>query len=202
MRKIYSTALALVFLVGGAVSVANAQPKRDKAAEQKAMMDAMMRAGTPGDAHKKLDGMAGTWDAKVKMWMEPGAQPMESSGKAVNEWVLSGRWLQQKFDGSMMGMPFSGIGYTGYDNIRKTYVGTWMDSMSTGVMSSSGTGGDASGKTWTFTATSLDPMSGEPVSCDEKITWVDKDKHVFEMNCPDMDGNMYKMMEITYTRKK
>jgi len=200
MRKIYSTALVLVFLVSGAVSVANAQGKRDKAAEQKAMMDAMMKAGTPGDNHKKLDGMTGTWDAKVKMWMEPGAPPMESTGKAVNEWVLGGRWLQQKFDGTMMGAPFSGIGYTGYDNIRKNYVGTWMDSMSTSVMSSSGTGGDA--KSWTFTASSMDPISGEPVSCDEKITWVDKDKHVFEMTCPDMDGNMYKMMEITYSRKK
>ena len=29
-----------------------------------AMMDAMMKAGIPGDAHKKLDGMAGTWDTK------------------------------------------------------------------------------------------------------------------------------------------
>jgi hypothetical protein len=200
MRKTYSTALVLVFLVGGAVSVANAQPKRDKAAEQKAMMDAMMKAGTPGDNHKKLDGMTGTWDANVKMWMEPGKPPTESAGKAVNEWVLGGRWLQQKFEGSMMGMPFSGIGYTGYDNIRKSYVGTWMDSMSTSAMTSTGTGGDA--KTWNFTATSLDPQSGEPVNCEEKITWVDKDKHVFEMSCPDMDGNMSKMMEITYTRKK
>jgi len=200
MRKIYSTAMVLVLLVGGAVSVANAQPKRDKAAEQKAMMDAMMKAGTPGDNHKRLDGMVGTWDTKVKMWMEPGAAPMESTGKAVNEWVLGGRWLQQKFDGTMMGAPFSGIGYTGYDNIRKSYVGTWMDSMSTGFMTSSGTGGDA--KSWNFTAMSLDPMSGEPVSCEEKISWIDKDKHVFEMTCPDMDGNMYKMMEITYSRKK
>lgn len=200
MRKTCSTALILVFLASGA-AIAQ-QPKRDKAAEQKAMMDAMMRAGTPGEAHKKLDGMVGTWDAKVKMWMEPGAKPMESTGKAVSEWVLGGRWLQQKFDGSMMGMPFSGIGYTGYDNIRKMYVGTWMDSMSTGAMTSSDGTGDASGKSWTFTATSLDPMSGEPVNCDEKITWIDKDKHLFEMTCPDMDGNMYKMMEITYTRKK
>jgi len=201
MRKFSSTALVLVLCTAGIARVADAQPKRDKAAERKAMMEAMMRASTPGEAHKKLNGMVGTFDTKVKMWMEPGAPPMESTGKTVNEWVLGGRWLQQKFEGSMMGAPFSGIGYTGYDNIRKMYVGTWMDSMSTGFMTSSGDA-DATGKTWSFSGSSMDPMSGEPVSCDEKITWVDNDHHVFEMTCPDMDGNMYKMMEITYSRKK
>ncbi len=198
MRKL-STLLVLTFLIA-AVAIAADTPQ-DKAAQQKAMMDAMMKAATPGDAHKKLNAMAGTFDAKIKMWMEPGAPAMESSGKAVNEWVLGGRWLQQRFDGTFMNMPFNGIGYTGYDNIRQMYVGTWMDNMSTSYMTTSG-GPDAGGKTWSFNGSGMDPMSGESVGFDEKITVVDNDHHTFEMYGPGPDGHNFKMMEITYTRKK
>ena len=199
MRKL-GTLLVLTFVAS--LAVAADTPKPDKAAQQKAAMDAMMRAATPGDAHKKLNAMVGTFDAKIKMWMEPGAPPAESSGKAVNEWVLGGRWVQQRFDGTFMGQPFSGIGYTGYDNVRHMYVGTWMDSMSTSMMNSSGGDPDASGKNWRFAASSVDPVSGDPVNIDERLTVVDNDHQVFEMYGPGPDGSIYKMMEITYTRKK
>ena len=32
----------------------------------------------------------------------------------------------------MMGMPFEGIGRTGYDNVTGKYWSTWIDNMSTG----------------------------------------------------------------------
>ena len=207
MHKLQVTSLALVLFVSGALFAA-AMPqkadmpqKKDPAAEQKAMMDAMMRAGTPGEPHKKLNAMVGTFDANIKMWMAPGAKPTESAGKSVNEWVLGGRWVQQRFDGNFMGMPFSGLGYTGYDNVKHSYVGTWMDNMSTAVMTSSGNP-DASGKVYSFTGMMSDPMSGEPSSVDEKVTVVDNDHHTMEMWGAGPDGNMYKMMEINYTRKK
>ena len=205
MRKIGSTVLVLMFLLASALA-AQEQPttttvKRDKAAEQKAAMEAMMRAATPGPPHKKLAAMAGTFDAKVKMWMEPGATPTESSGTSTNELILGGRWLQQRFEGSVMGQPFSGVGYTGYDNIRKMYVGTWMDSMSTSIMSSSGNP-DGSGKTWMFSGTMMDPVSGEPVSFDQKMTMIDNDHQLWEMWGPGPDGSPFKMMEISYSRKK
>jgi hypothetical protein len=186
-----------------ALAIAQQPAKQpDKAAQQKAAMDAMMRAGTPGEAHKKLNAMAGTFDAKVKTWPEPGAPAMESTGKSVNEWVLGGRWLQQKFESSFMNMPFNGIGYTGYDNVRQMYVGTWMDSMSTSVMTTSGSAPEGSGKTWSFSGMMMDPMSGEAVNYDEKITVVDNDHHVLEMYGPAPNGTMFKMMEITYSRHK
>jgi len=193
--------MLLGIIVIASVAIAADPPKSDKAAQQKVAMDAMMRAATPGDAHKKLNAMVGTFDAKVKMWMEPGAPPAESSGKAVNEWVLGGRFVQQRFDGTFMGQPFSGIGYTGYDNVRHTYIGTWMDSMSTSMMTSSGDP-DASGKNWNFSAMSMDPVSGEAVSLTEKMTMIDNDHQLFEMYGPGPNGSNFKMMEITYTRKK
>ena len=39
----------------------------------------------------------------------------------------------------MMGMPFTGHGMRGYDNVSGKYWSTWNDSMSTGMMVSEGT---------------------------------------------------------------
>ena len=183
------------------LAVAADKPKKSAADKEKAEMEAMMKAGTPGDAHKKLEAFVGTFDTNVKMWMKPGAPPAESSGVSTNAWALDGRWVEQRFAGTFMGMPFSGIGYTGYDNIKKKYVGTWMDSMSTSMMVSTGKA-DASGKTYTFTSTMDDPMTGKSAPIKEKVTVVDEDHHSMEMWAPGPDGKMYKMMEITYTRKK
>jgi hypothetical protein len=176
------------------------EPKK-MSAEEKAMMEAWQKAMTPGPAHKQLDSMVGTWNTKVMSWMAPGAPPMETTGVSENRWILGGRWIEQRFSGSFMGQPFEGIGYTGYDNVAKQYVGTWMDNMGTGVMMSTGSAA-ADGKTYNFKSTMADPMTGKPMMIDEKITVVDADHQVMEMWNPGPDGKMYKSMEIQYSRKK
>jgi len=176
-----------------------AQPKSSP--QQQAEMEAMMKAATPGDAHKKLSPMAGSWTADVKMWMSPGAPPTAGGGTAENSWALDGRWLEQHFTGTFMGMPFTGVGYTGYDNIKKKYVGTWMDTMTTSMMISSGKA-EADGKSFTFSSTMDDPMTGKSSPVKEKVTVVDDDHHTLEMWGAGPDGKMFKMMEINYTRKK
>jgi hypothetical protein len=197
MRKILTLGFAFALCTSALFAD---DPKKAADDMQKAQMDAWMKASTPGDAHKKLDGMVGTWDVKVKSWMAPGAPPMESTGTAVNAWVLGGRWMEERFTGSFMGMPFQGIGYTGYDNIKKQYIGTWMDNMSTAVMMSTGKGG--SGNTWEFSSSMDDPMSGKTMPVTEKVTFTDADHHTMEMWSPGPDGKMAKTMEISYSRKK
>jgi hypothetical protein len=198
--KLVTGAVALVLLAE--VTLAQEPGKQGQmSAEQKAAMEAMMKAGTPGDAHKKLASMVGTWDTKVMMWMDPAAPPQVSKGTSTNKWVLGKRWVRQDFSGSFMGKPFTGVGYTGYDNVKEQYVGTWMDSASTSVMVSNGKAED-DGKTYTFSSTMDDPMTKKPVDLKTKVTVVDNNKHVMEMWGPAPDGKQYKMMEITYTRKK
>jgi hypothetical protein len=195
--KVYLGACAILL----SSMVALAQEQKQMSAEEKAAMDAMMRAGTPGPAHKTLGGMVGMWDATVKMYNAPGATAQVSTGTSENKLVLGGRWVQETFNGNFMGMPFSGIGYTGYDNIKKQYVGTWMDTMSTAVMQSAGTA-DASGKNFVFNSTVDDPMTGKPVATKSTVTVTDENHHTMEMWGPAPDGKMFKMMEINYTRKK
>jgi hypothetical protein len=181
-----------------AANQAVATPGAAPAVDMQAMMEAMQKAGTPGDAHKKLSPMVGSFDTKVTMFM-PGMPPMQSNGTSVNKWILDGRFIQQSFDGDFMGMPFHGLGFTGYDNTKQKYVGVWMDNMGTAMMTSTGT---ASGKSMKFTSVMENVMTGKPETITETVTVVDDDHHTMEMWGPGMDGKVAKQMEITYSRKK
>ena len=202
------TGVTGLILAGLAAASLAAQKPADKpkaaaaaAPDEKAQMEAMVKAGTPGDQHKKLEHFVGTWDAKVTMWDKPGAPPKESAGTSETKSVLGGRFVEEHFDGTFMDQPFSGMGITGYDNVRKKYVSTWADTMSTGVMVSTGTA-DKGGKSMAFTASMPDPMTGKMTPMKEKLTIVDDDHHTFEMWMPGPDGKLFRMMEITYARKK
>ena len=125
---------------------------------------------------------------------------MEDKGTATRSMALDGRVLVEEFKGSMMGMPFTGHGMTGYDNVTGKYWSTWMDSMSTAIFVTTGTMSDA--KTFNYTGTMTDPMTGKDMKSDSKVTLTDADHHTMEAWAPGPDGKMYRNMEIVYTRKK
>ena len=107
--------------------------------DMEAVMKEWMALSQPGKMHKFLQGMAGTWDAKAKMWMGgPGTPATESTGRQITKSVLGGRFILDTYvgefkmpgpGGEMQSMPFEGIGITGYDNFRNMFVATWADNM-------------------------------------------------------------------------
>jgi hypothetical protein len=186
---------------GGAAPPKEAAMDAKKQAEMQKAMEAMQKYGALGPEHARLKGMAGTWDAAVKMWMEPGAPAMESKGSTEYKPILGDHFVQQEFKGDMMGQPFTGWAFMGYDNSLKKYQLVWMDSMSTGFMTGEGTA-DKDGKTVTYTTTMTDPIKNKLAKGKAIIRMESDTKHVFEMWGPPMKGGKdYKMMEITYTKK-
>jgi hypothetical protein len=173
------------------------QPEMTK--EQKAEMEAYMKAGTPGAPHKAMAAQAGSYEVKAKSWQAPGAPATEDTGSATRTMALDGRVLVEEFKGAMMGMPFTGHGMRGYDNVTGKYWGTWNDSMSTGLMVSEGTCDDKGA--CTFTGTWNDPVKKGKVSSRMTSRWTSPTTEVFEMYGPGKDGKEFKMMELTYTKK-
>jgi hypothetical protein len=167
--------------------------------EQKAEMEAYRKAGTPGAPHQALASTAGSYDLKIKSWNEPGGPAMEETGTATRTMALGGRVLVEDVNCSMMGMPFTGHGMRGYDNVSGKYWSTWTDSMSTDVMVSEGTC-DAQ-KVCSFTGTWSDPIKKGPVKARMTSRWTSPTTEIFEMYGPGRDGKEMKMMEITYTKK-
>lgn len=163
------------------------------------MMKAWMEANKIGENHKILQKSVGTWSATVKSWHVPGAPPDESTGTATVTSELDGRFTKVDFKGSMGGTPFSGLGHYGYNNATKKFESTWMDSMSTGIMMSTGTY-DASKKAINWSGTSVDPMDGQTKTFRSVETYNDDNTMTFEMFGPGPDGKEYRMMEIKYVR--
>lgn len=161
-------------------------------------MEAMMKAGTPGAEHKMMADWVGSWSVKTKMMM-PGAPVMEGTGSAVITSIFGGRYFQEAFKGDMMGMPFEGMGTSGFDNVSKKFVGTWVDSMSTGIAVTEGTW-DAASSTFKYDMTFNDPVTGKAKHGKISVKVVDKNTHVSEF-WDEMDGKWVKTMELTYTRK-
>jgi hypothetical protein len=168
--------------------------------DMQAMMAMIRTLGTPGAPHKLLAGLAGSWKAEVKTWPDPDRPSMKSVGTCEQTMILDGRFLRQEFTGGMMGIPYTGIGFTGYDNNSKKYVSAWMDSSSTNILFFEGTS-SADGKTITQeTRYYDDPMRG-PRKWRSVTKLVDDRTWLYEVYGVDKKGKEERMMEITYTRK-
>jgi hypothetical protein len=176
-----------------------AAPKRKSAApSEEEMMAQWQAAMTPAEGHARLMSMVGTWKAKTTFTMAPGGPTQTHEGSSVHRLVLGGRYLEQIYKGMAMGMPFEGIGYTGYDNAQKRYVGTWMDTFGTGLMNSVGVGRPTDEK-MEFTAEAIEP-SGKKKVFDAIVRVQNHEHHSYEMWSKGPNGKSYRVMLVEYER--
>jgi len=206
-----TTYLPCTILIAASALLINSAVAQDKPAsqnkkadasepDQEAMMKKWMEIATPGPQHKGLESFVGEWEVASKWWMAPGAPPTASKGASKVHSILGGRYVQEEHTGEMMGMPFNGIGITGYDNFKKKYVSFWIDNTGTGMYTSEGTA-DAAGKVFTFEGKMDDPMTGEKDKTIKFIlTIVGANQRRFEMHEP-AKGKDSKIGEMIYTRK-
>lgn len=101
-------------------------------------MEKWMKTTQPGAGHKRLDKFVGNWKTKFTAYWGP--MPSVTTGTSRIEWMLDGRYTRETYkgtlmmpspDGTMTERPFEGMGITGYDNYRNTYVTFWADSVGT-----------------------------------------------------------------------
>jgi len=167
--------------------------------ETPSAMDIYAELATPGAPHRLVARMAGRWSLTGNCRMEPGGDLIEHTGVSEHKMVLDGRFLQQEFSGEMVGVPFNGIGYLGYDNHTGKYVSTWLDSFGTGIYHFEGTGSD-DGSTITLNCSYDDPLRG-PVTWRNVTKFVDNDNFEFRMYSIDSSGRKDEMGRFVYTRK-
>lgn len=198
MRFTFVPLTCLVLLIVASPVMAK-DKKAEKQMDPQAMMEVYKKLATPGEPHKLFASLAGSWETKTKEWMEPGKPPTESTGSAEMKMLLDGRFLYQEFNGNMMGQPFSGVGIDGYDNLRKRYVSTWIDTIGTGIFQMEGMA-SADGKTITLKGQHAELGGGQMT---HRAVWkiVDSNTQTFDMYGTHHGGKEMKMMEITYTKK-
>lgn len=202
-----SVLVIVLVIAGGVVSSQLISQEKTEAQPQEemdwmAMMGQWQEMNQLGEEHERLKKMAGTWDVQSKMWFAPGMDPVVAQGEAEIKLILGGRYAQQNYECPMMGMPYNGMGFEGYDTVKKKYVSIWMDSMGTGIFYSEGTA-DETGKVFTYIGKMDDPFTGEKDKPMKSIgREINDDKVVFEMYESRPGVGEFKSMELTYTRQK
>ena len=214
-RRLGRTILALV--VAGATTIGWAQesgkqpPRQTTPTHQQhkhqqqqqgdAEMQAWIEAATPGPQHRLMNYCIGEWQATWKHWFAPGQEAPPEQGICVNEWVLGGRFIKTTFRGTFMGMPYEGVGYTGFDKVTGKFVSTWMDNMSTSIMYEMGSY-DPDKKLFTYTSEMQQP-TGVIAQQTTTVQIINDNQHVmtFYQKLPGMEQPK-KVMEVTFNRLK
>lgn len=185
-------AVALALVLVAPAGAAEAKPQGGGAPDMSAMMP------KPGPAHEVLKADVGVWDATVESWPNPGGPPMTSKGTETVA-LVGGLWMVSDFKADLMGMSFEGHGVTGWDPGKKKYVGTWVDSMSSGI-SLSESDYDPAKKTMTGLFEGPD-MNGSVQKMRAVTEWKDADTRVFSMY--GLAGGQEQLgLRITYKRRK
>ncbi|MCZ6652624.1 MAG: DUF1579 family protein [Planctomycetota bacterium] len=202
-----------VIAVGVCVAAASHALSQDKAgkaqegmpamsAEEMAHMQEYMKLMQPGEAHKHLHFYVGVWDTVSKVWMGgPGTEAMESTGTSTFKSVLGGNWIMEDHTGSMMGMPYLGMGMMGYDNYKNLYVGTWFSNMGTEMLQMAGSRNPKTGVVTMYGAMDEPQLSVHSRTVKYVMTPTDEDHFTFAIIDLHASDD-YKMIELMYTRRK
>jgi hypothetical protein len=170
--------------------------------DPQAEMEKWMEINTVGAEHQALEFMAGTWDCSMSFKMTPEMPANVTKGVQTNSWTLDNRFLKTDFTGEMApGMSFSGIAYTGYNSVRKTYEGIWLDSTTNGMMMTTGTY-DASKKVINMSGEGDDMMTRKRKMFRSEYINTGADTYQLNMYDTTADGKEFVNLEIKYTRKK
>jgi hypothetical protein len=195
---ILSVILLFTWVSGSAVFAE--EKKQALSEEDQKMMELVEKYAAPGENHKHLDYFVGEWESQVKMFGDPGTEPITHRQEITVKWILGKRYLHAHLRGELMGKSYDAFVYTGYDNYNKKYFGIQLSTMDTGYFISSGTL-DKSGKIRTETGT-MDEVTGEKTNVKAVTTLMDRNKYKYEFYSLDAEGKEAKGMEIIYYRKK
>ena len=176
---------------------ANAAPETDEA-----MMKGMQRweeCVTPGAMHKQLERFLGTWTTEAHATGLSG--PEGEKGTSEWAWLFEGRFIQQTWKADVMGVPSGGQVTIGYDNFKRKFVTSDVNTFQTALLTSEGNF-DAGGDTLITYGFTDSPITGE---CDRLAKYVWRfegpDKFTFELHDPSA-GEQSKVLDVVYTRSR
>lgn len=153
----------------------------------------------PGEHHKHLKMMAGTWDYKSKFHTVPPGQFIEMSGVEVARMQPGGFWLISDFTGKITGMPFHGHAVMGYEAHKKKYIGTWADSFGSVLVTTTGTC-SKDGKVNTMIGKGYDPMQKREITYKQVYEIKDANTRTYHMY--DVQGKNEKLIMESVSKRR
>ena len=204
LRARAASGLACAALVGcrapsgpirGAAPAVSHPPSGQPEARQ--LISAWIAAQSPGAEHRRLDPLVGQWD--LAGWWKPAAPAdaprTELSGRVDASWILDRRFLEARFEGDTVGIPYGGLQLLGYDRLTGRYQLIALESTTTAVNHFEGQLDQTTG-TIVFTGTIADPaVSGSY----RGVLELHAGRHTFRGFLLKPDGSQVQVSEYIYT---
>jgi hypothetical protein len=78
--------------------------------------------------HARLTAMAGTWEVAMTFWLRPGGAGVPTTGTSTIRPLFDGRFIEEKIEGTLNGMPFTTLAWTGFNPDTRQYEATRISS--------------------------------------------------------------------------
>ena len=156
--------------------------------------------GAPGEEHRRLDVLTGTWNVAVSFPVAPGRN---AQGNATCEarWDLDGRFVRQEYQSTFGGKQLTIVRYVGFDRQKARFVEIQFESTHTDVMYNEGVYSPDTG-TITTTGRHVDAATGQSVTVRSVTTFVDQDAFTVQLFYADAEGRVAKTITLTHTRSR
>ena len=195
-------ALLLILLLTLPAAIGNAEdPGKISSKDMAAMMEQARALTQPTAPHQELSRFLGTWDTALKITMG-GANPPAEKGEMTFSWLMDGRWIQGKGEGTTMGMPSETFTILGYDNFKQSYVTVTVGNIDTAMLTAEGDM-DPSGKALITYGTLDEYLTGEHDKM-VKYVWrfLSDDEMLLELHDLPIGEANTKVVEIRFNRRK
>ena len=155
----------------------------------------------PTQEHKWLQQFSGDWTTQSESSMGPDQPPVQCEGTITSR-MLGGFWLVNNMKGDYAGTPMNGIQTIGFDETKKKYVGTWIDSMTSMMWHYEGQV-DSTGKVLTLEAEGPNFMSdGTTTKFEDIYEFKSENELSIQSRILAEDGKWITFVSGTATRSK
>jgi hypothetical protein len=81
--------------------------------------------------HARLVAMCGSWDVDVTFWIRPGGPGITSKATSTIRPLFDGLFIEEKIEGTLSGVPFTTLSWTGFNTTTRQYEATRIASTNT-----------------------------------------------------------------------
>ncbi len=158
--------------------------------------------GEPGEDHKVLEALEGTWEGKGSIWDGSTSEPIPITATVERHWVLGGRYLREQVDvRTGDGEVFETLGFIGFNNEAAQYELLTIDNISTAMLLETGKFNPDSKKLM-IRGSYRDPATGFVIDRRVEMDLSQEGRIDVVGYTTTEDGREYKSLEGTVTRRK
>jgi hypothetical protein len=157
----------------------------------------------PTSEHLWLSSLVGKWKVRCLYYMGMPKSQIEVEGTEVVE-KLGQFWIFARFEADVLGSIMHGQAATGYDPVKRCFVGTWKDTSTPFHYNFEGTMEEKDGsKILSLAGENYDPMRGRPAIYRSTIKYLSDKEHVLFLSVDgDGKGERIPILEYHYTKVK